>query len=121
MHRLAVDRVQISLDHIVTNIADQPLLQRGVKVHLFYAGKQIGLLNILQYLFAGVQRQLTAVRPINLITVIFGGVVAGRYYHAGVAVQRPHRIRQHRRWHQFFIKVHSESVGGEYLCRCFCK
>ncbi len=60
---------------------------------------------------------MPAVAPVNLIAVVFFGVVGGRDYDSGGATLKPHRKAEFRGRAEVFKKPHVHAVGSQNVCR----
>ena len=108
---LAFHRVQIPVNHFLFDILDFPLGQRLVKVRDFDAVKNINFPDFFQNRICRLIGHLAAVRAISLVTVVFGGIVAGGDHHARLAFQIPHRERQRRCRHQLIVQISGNAVS----------
>ena len=116
------DGGDVGIVHLGADVFKQSGVQRGLLVH----GQRFGVAGFGQQVgnaLYGLGGHLAAVRPVDLIAVIFAGVVAGGNDHARDAAQVPHREREHRHRPQRGEQVrlyarsrqHQRGFAGEHI------
>ncbi len=104
------------LEHLALDILDCAIFKCFVKVHGFCACEHIHLLYIGVGLCRRFVRHLVTVRVIAFVAVVFGRIVACGNDNARTARERSHRVRKHRRRHQFGIQIHLHTVRRQNAC-----
>ena len=105
------------INAIIAHVFDQSLGHAVLKGDQLGAGEDIGLLDLGIDDIRRLIGHLAAVRAIGLVTVVLGGVVAGRDHDAGVAVIVPGGKRKRRHRHQRLVDAHLDAVGRQHLGR----
>ena len=68
-----------------------------------------------------IRRKLSAVLPIRLVSVVFGGIVGGGNVDTGYTIQISNGKRQNRGRTHLGEQIYTDSVRRKYLCRAFGK
>ena len=111
---LGLDVLIQRLHGVLADVLDAALLQRRVEIRQSDARKNIGGLHLGIDRVGGFAGHLAAVRPVGLITVVFGRVVAGRHHDAGVAVQMARSKAERRNGHQLLVKIRLDAVACQH-------
>ena len=111
---LGLDVLIQRLDGVLADVLDAALLQRRVEIRQSDARKNIGGLHLGIDRVGGFAGHLAAVRPVGLIAVVFGRVVAGRHHDAGVAVQMARGKAERRNGHQLLVKIRLDAVACQH-------
>ncbi len=109
--------VQEAVDNLLADILHAALLQAVLKGFVLNAGEDVHMVYLLQHRVSGFGGHLAAVVAIDLIAVVLGRVVTGRYHYAGLAVELPHRKGEHGGGHQLGIQVDMYPVGRQHRRR----
>ena len=120
-HAAAFNGLIQGLAAVVLHILDQPGRHALFKGHGLGAGQHVGLLNLGVHHIGRLVGHLAAIGAIGLVAVVLGGVVAGRYHNAGVALVIPGGKAQGRHRHQGLINAHLYAVGRQHLGRRLCE
>ena len=104
----AVNHLVIALDGFVVDVADHAVIEvllearQGGLERLFGADEGIDAVG-------GFNRNLAAIRAIDLIAVEFRGIMARRHHHARAGVQVAHRVGQHGGRHERAVEVDADA------------
>ena len=120
-HGLSLHRLQEGGEHLVRDVLNGAVFQGSVKIPPVYVGKNIQLLDFPQHLRSGLARDLAAVGSVDLVAVVFAGIVGSGYHNARVGSQIPggeghggHRI-------QPGPQPDAHPGSGEHRRRCLCE
>ena len=105
------------LVRLLTQKGDKTGLHRVVKGHALHAGEDVDLLQTGGDGGGVLGRQLRAVGPVDLVAVVFLGVMAGGDVDARLAAVVPHGEAQLRRGAQGLENTHADAIGGADLRR----
>lgn len=120
-HTARLHRVQIGLQAILADHLDPTVCERGGKIAEPHPVKGIDRRDLPLYGRRGLERDLTAVRPVNLIAVVGSGIVAGRDAHARAAAVVTHRPAQRGGRLKARVKIRAHTVGSKHARRLACK
>ena len=107
-------RVHEGVQAVLADGADQALGGGRVVIRQLHAVKAVGFLHGGQDPLRRLGGNLTAVRAVDLVAVVLGGVVTGGDAHAGPAAQIPYRPAQGRGGLQTGVEVGGDAVGRQH-------
>ena len=113
-HPLGIHRLHKGVDALLGDIADGAFGQRFVEAGGAHVVEAVHRVDAGQDLPGGVQGDLAAVRAVDLVAVVLGGVVAGGDAHARPAAQIPHRPGQGGGGLQAGVEPGGDAVGRQH-------
>ena len=111
---LVVDSLHKVVKAFIADHNDAAVGQGLVIVGEFDTVEAVDFFNRSQNLFRGFQRDLAAVRAVDLVAVVLGGVVAGGHADARAAAQIPHSPGQGGRRLQAGVHIGGDAVGRQH-------
>ena len=114
---LVIDSLHKVVQTLVINHDYAAISQRLVIIDQPDAVKAVALLNRCKDFFGSFQRDLAAVRAVDLVAVILGGVMAGGHADARAAAEIPHRPRKRRGRLKAGVHIGCDAVGGQHTGR----
>ena len=106
------DLLEEGLVGLLAEILDQPLLERGIEAHALNVLEDVQLRHIIGDRRGMLRGQLRAVGPVDLIAVVFLGVVARGDVDARLRAVVQHGVGQLRRGTQSVEHADVDAVGG---------
>ena len=106
-------RGEIPLHGILADIGDHAGSETFGKIKRADVRKGIDAVDLRLNRCGGLRRDLAAVGAVDLVAVVFGGVVACRDDNAAARAKIAHRERERGRRHQAGINVHANAVCGK--------
>ena len=111
-------RVQIPADGLFADPVNEALRYPRFKIDAHDVRKRVNAVDGALNLLRGFGRDLAAVRPVDLVAVVFRGVVARGEHDAAAAGKVPHRKRKRRSRHDHGIQIDLNAVAREHFgCR----
>ena len=114
---LVIDSLNKIVQTLVINHDYAAISQRLVIIDQPDAVKAVDLLNRCKDFFGSFQRDLAAVRAVDLVAVILGGVMAGGHADTRAAAEIPHRPRKRRGRLKAGVHIGCDAVGGQHTGR----
>ena len=111
---LGKDVVDKAVGDLLGDIGDDPGGERVLELHRLRAGEHVEAVDLFEDGVGGVLGHLAAVAAVDLIAVIFGGVVGGGDHDARVAAKLAGREGERRDGHQLPVDRHPDAVGGQH-------
>ena len=110
-------RVQIPADGLFTDPVNEAFLYSCFKIDTHDVRKRVNAVDGALNLLRGFGRDLAAIRPVDLVAVVFRGIVARGEHDTAAAGKVPHRKRKRRRGHDHGIQIDLNPVAREHLGR----
>ncbi len=119
MYALLGDLVDVGIDNGLGDILDSAVLNALFKGNELCTVEHGYLINVFQNDLGSSQSKLAAVGAVNLVAVVFGGVVAGGDNDTRAAFKSPYGVGKHRRRHKLAVDMYLYAVcrknGGGFL------
>ena len=120
-NRLALDLLHECGVDLVRDVLDAAVCHTCFKIAGLDIGKDVQLLDLSQNFCCGLGGDLTAVRAVDLIAVVFAGVVGRRHHNTGRGVQIASCKGHGRNWHQNRPDIHLDAISSKHPGGNFCK
>ena len=111
---LRLHRLQEGREHLVGNEAYPPVAHTGVKIVLLHAVKEIPFLNFGEDFGGGFNSHLAAVRAVDLVAVVLGGIVGGGDHHARGRAEKARGKGHGGHRGELRPEVHLHAVSGQH-------
>ena len=101
----------------LSDIPDASGLQRVLKISALHIPENIQAVDFRKDACRGFRRDLTAIRSVNLVAVVFGRIVRCRDHHAGRGPEPAHGKADGRHWQKLRPEMDRDAIGGKHSCR----